>query len=153
MLASWLLHPHGAAVTYSADYPDAHLRHWEDAELLQRAGRWANADQLYGFSAECGLKAVMVANGMPVDSGGAPAERRHKQHIQALWDQFFAFAAGRPTANLLRHLPQRNPFATWSHNNRYANSRHFNGATVAPHRTAARQVRQFYLRHKAAGHV
>lgn len=153
MLVWRRLHGNGAALAYSADYPDAHLRHWADAELLLQAGRWANADQLYGFSAECGLKAVMVANGMPVDSQGAPAERRHKQHIQVLWDQFLAFAAGRSIANLLHHLPQRNPFAKWSQDNRYASSGHFDRATVAPHRTAARQVRQFYLRHKAAGYV
>ena len=109
-----------------------------------QAGRWANADQLYGFSAECALKAVMKANGM---------EHPHKLHVQALWDVFFAFVAGRPTANLLHHLPQRNPFAKWSQNNRYASSYHFDRAAVAPHRAAARQVRQFYLRHKAAGYV
>ena len=44
---------------YDTDFADAHRRHWEDAELLHDHGRWANADQLYGFSAECGLKAVM----------------------------------------------------------------------------------------------
>ena len=140
-------------MAYPADFADAHLRHWSDAELLMQAGRWANADQLYGFSAECALKAVMKANGMLVDPAGSPAARRHKRHIQHLWDVFFAFAAGRPTANLLRHLPQRNPFAKWSQDNRYASSHHFDRAAVAPHRTAARQVRQFYLRHKAAGHV
>ena len=39
-------------------------RHWEDAELLFSEKRLANADHLYGFSAECGLKAVMEALGM-----------------------------------------------------------------------------------------
>lgn len=41
------------------DFVDAHERHWRDAELLWQHQRWANADQLYGLSAECGLKALM----------------------------------------------------------------------------------------------
>ena len=40
------------------DFLDAHLRHWTDAELLYAAQRWANADHLYGISAECGLKGL-----------------------------------------------------------------------------------------------
>ena len=40
---------------YPADYPNAHLQHWQDAERLFEARRFANADQLYGFSAECGF--------------------------------------------------------------------------------------------------
>lgn len=136
-----------------ADFRDAHLRHWQDAELLKQAGRWANADQLYGYSAECGLKAVMVANGMPVDETGSPTERRHKQHIQYLWGTFRSFVFGRPTASLLHHLPEQNPFARWSQNDRYAASRHFTAATVRSHREAAQQVREFYSHFKASGHV
>lgn len=44
-----------------AHFVDAHRRHWDDAELLLGNARWANADQMYGFSAECGLKAVDAA--------------------------------------------------------------------------------------------
>ena len=141
-------------MAHPTDFPDAHVRHWRDAELLLQAERWANADQLYGFSAECGLKAVMVANGMPVDNQtGSPTKRRHKQHIQELWGIFRSFVHGRPTANLLHHLPQSNPFDQWSHHNRYSASHHFDAATVSPHRTAARQVRQFYQRLQVDGHV
>ena len=43
-----------------ADFLDAHQRHWDDAEHLLQAQRWANADHLYGFAAECGLKAVVA---------------------------------------------------------------------------------------------
>lgn len=45
---------------YRSDFFNAHQRHWKDAELLYKEKRWANADHLYGLSAECGLKAVMV---------------------------------------------------------------------------------------------
>ncbi len=56
---------------HPADFLDAHHRHRADAELLFEHDRWANADRLYGFSAECSLKAVMTTLGMPV--GGLAA--------------------------------------------------------------------------------
>ena len=68
-----------------ADFADAHRRHWEDAESLFDCGHWANADHLYGLSAECGLKAVMRALGMQVDDEGAPIDKEHRKHIDELW--------------------------------------------------------------------
>lgn len=136
-----------------ADFSDAHARHWRDAELLLQEERWANADQLYGFSAECGLKAVMVANGMPVDNQTGSPEPHYRKHIQELWGTFRSFVHGRPTASQLHHLPQSNPFEKWSHHYRYSASHHFDAATVSPHRTAARQVHQFYQRLQVDGHV
>lgn len=83
-------------MTYPADFTDAHRRHWEDAELLFARNRWANADQLYGFSSECGLKAVMKALGMPVDpTTGTPVKKVHREHVQDLWPVFTGFARGR----------------------------------------------------------
>lgn len=54
------------------DFRDAAERHWEDAEHLMNNDRLANADHLYGLSAECSLKAVMCALGMPIFSDGSP---------------------------------------------------------------------------------
>ena len=139
-------------MSYSADFSDAHVRHWQDAELLVGAGRWANADQLYGFSAECGLKAVMVALGMEVDGQGVPKQGRHRKHIEKLWSTFLAFVDGRPAGRLLRHLPCSNPFADWSPHNRYAGSHHFDSVgAVDAHREGAQSVRQFCLRFKMDG--
>lgn len=84
-----------------ADFVDAHRRHWDDAELLFDHARWASADQMYGFSAECGLKAVMKALGMPVDDDtGAPKKRRHWKHVQDLWPVFRTFAQGHGGAGI-----------------------------------------------------
>lgn len=58
------------------DFLDAHDRHWNDAEYLFAALRWANADHLYGLSAECGLKRLMIAFGMPVTTSGNPQRRQ-----------------------------------------------------------------------------
>ena len=140
-----LIHP--------ADFSNSHIRHWRDAEFLFGAKRWANADQLYGFSAECGLKAVMVTNGLSIDGKGSPRAKKYKTHINDLWDAFHAFIEGRQTGNLLQHLPRSNPFRVWSHHNRYASGSHFDKNAVGQHRDAARQVHRFYLRLKVNGHV
>lgn len=140
-------------MAHPADFANAHVRHWQDAEFLFLEGRWANADQLYGLSAECGLKAIMVADKLPVDAAGSPRNKKYKEHVDTLWDIFRTFVQGRRTGRLLHHLPQSNPFASWSVRNRYANDVHFNQTAVASHRAAARQVRSFYLRLKVLGHV
>ena len=77
------------------DFIDAHHRHWEDAELLFAHDRWANADQLYGFSADCGLKAAMLAMGMVLNAAGKPADKAHWKHVQDLWPVFRTFSVHR----------------------------------------------------------
>ena len=129
---------------HQADFHDAHLRHWQDAELLFWYSRWANADQLYGLSAECGLKAVMLGLGMKVGHHGAPI-REYKKHLPQLWSKFTRFMGTRNGARYLSLLAG-NPFARWSIENRYAHRRHFNNASVTPFRSAADGVRRM-VRH------
>ena len=133
---------------HRADFFDAHRRHWEDAEVLFDRHRWANADQLYGFSAECGLKAVMKDLGMLVDTIGAPKIRKHRVHVQDLWPIFKAFVVGRNGALLLSLFPSGSPFADWSHHNRYAHRNHFRERCVRSHREAAWKVRTLVQRAK-----
>ena len=123
-----------------ADFTDAHLRHWRDVELLFEHERWANADQLYGFSAECGLKAVMAMLGMPVEESGQPAKPEHRKHVHELWPVFISFVSGRNGGRFLSMLPAGEPFVDWSHHHRYASSRHFGRIRVRPHRHGARGV-------------
>ena len=130
-------------MTYPADFTDAHHRHWQDAELLLANDRWSNADQLYGFSAECGLKTVMQALGMPVDpTTGSPVQSAHRKHVQDLWSEFVAFTQGRKGGRYLRLLPGGKPFADWSHHGRYAHRRNFPKQDVEQHQKAARGVRR-----------
>ena len=125
---------------FPADFTDAHRRHWSDAELLFKHARWANADQLYGFSAECGLKAVMKALGMRVETTGIPTKQKHRKHIQEIWPTFATFVQGRGGARYLRMLSSGTPFADWSHHNRYADRACFPKPDVQPHRKAAFEV-------------
>ena len=129
-----------APMTRPADFTDAHRRHWEDAELLFDAGRWANADHLYGVSAECGLKAIMRDLGMEMDAKGRP-EKQYREHMPKLWSAFKDFAQNRDGGAYLASLPDDEPFDDWSIDDRYANQGHFGSADVAPHRDAACLVR------------
>ncbi len=131
---------------HPADFPDAHRRHWEDAELLLARGRLANADHLYGFSAECGLKAAMQSQGMPVDATGTPTQKGHRKHVHELWQTSKAFLKGRLARQYLQLLPAGTPFADWHHNNRYAHRGHATGANLSPHHQAARAIRNLVQR-------
>ncbi len=125
----------------SDDYADAHDRHWKDAERLFGCAAWANADHLYGLSAECGLKAVFQIAGQPIDAA-------RRKHVDELWPAFVLFAEGR-WADWLALLPTGAPFSDWSIDQRYAHRRNFDKPLVAPHRNAARAVGamlQFALR-------
>ncbi len=121
---------------HSADFTDAHHRHWEDAELLFDGRRWANADQLYGFSAECGLKAVMKCLGMT----GNP-DRQYRKHVHELWPEFKSFAQARNGARYVNLLPDGEPFADWSHDDRYVHRICIGETAVETHRQAASEVR------------
>ena len=126
-------------MTCPADFTDAQRRHWKDAELLFAHDRWANADHLYGLSAECGLKAVMLSLGMPVDSRGAPKSEKH--HLPKLWSVFEDFAARKRDGEVyLALLPNDKPFAAWSMHNRYAHRRYFEQEQVKPYRDAAGEI-------------
>lgn len=128
--------------TNPADFVDAHGRHWEDAEALLGLHRRANADQLYGFSAECGLEAVMEALGMNVDATtGIPSDKAHRTHVQHLWSAFRTFTSSRKGAIYLSMLPNGSPFADWSHHDRYAHRSYCCERDVRSHRAAARQIR------------
>ncbi len=124
------------------DYLDSARRHWEDGQILHDANRLPNADQLFGFAAECGLKAVMRALGMRLDSGGRPREKKHRRHIDGLWDVFRSFCQGRSGARYASALSANNPFLNWSVDQRYYKSSAscFDQVRVNEHRNGAQVV-------------
>ena len=136
---------------HPADFTDAHCRHLEDAELLFGEARWANADHLYGLSAECGLKAIMLGLGMSVDAEGTPCKQEHRQHMPGLVPVFRDFTHQRGGGAYLASLPGGNPFSGWSIHDRYANRNRFDRADVAPHRNAADRVCRMVERAKQDG--
>jgi hypothetical protein len=131
----------------NTDFLDAHERHWEDAILLDsqpapdRDKRLASADQLLGFSAECGLKRIMKYFGMQQDASGRPAIREHRVHINELWDNYSTYLSGRPNATNYC-ITKTNPFVDWDASQRYANRAEFNEIIILRHKTGAESVRQ-----------
>lgn len=136
-----------------ADFHDAHKRHFEDAEFLYRDNRLANADQLYGVSAECGLKALMLKLGMPFDTDkDRPTNNDDRTHINKLWDRFEVYRSGHVSgANLACILPSENPFLIWNISNRYAKTTDITQAMVDNHKTAATQVKKLVKRAQQEG--
>jgi hypothetical protein len=129
------------------DYLDAMERHWEDAELLwnQVPQRFANADQLYGLVAECGLKALMtkLVPGFFDTHRGRPSNRADLVHADGIWSCYRNYSQGGAAARYA--LPANtnpDPFNQWEIDDRYANRMHFTRTRVHEHREAALTVKQ-----------
>ena len=123
-----------------ADFLDAHKRHWDDAERLFVAERWANADHLYGLAAECGLKALMEK----LSHQGALGPKQDYVHIMEdkkpnnAWSQYQSYLSGPLAIKLL--LPETNPFSDWLVSQRYAHQSNFDQARAQAHQAAAKDV-------------
>ena len=126
----------------STDFRDAAERHIEDAELLLAEDRDANADHVFGLSAECSLKTIMLALGMAVTPDGTPTDRGHKVHMPELWAAFQSFSAGRLASRYLEPLDKGNPFADWSIDQRYWARSTISRHALELHKTAAGQCQQ-----------
>jgi hypothetical protein len=125
------------------DFRDAAERHWEDAACLLAESHMANADHLFGLSAECALKAIMLALGMTLRPDGVPADRQHRVHIDQLWNEFVSFAnarSGARYASPLSGVP--NPFVNWNVNQRYNHRADVTPGVAEDHHQAARTVKQ-----------
>lgn len=69
----------------SVKYPEAARRHLRDGHILLEKACRANAGQLFGFSVECSLKALLVACGVPKEPDGSIQKRhRLRQHEPVL---------------------------------------------------------------------
>ena len=133
----------------NADFLDANDRHWQDAETLFVVGRFANADHLYGLSAECGLKRLMMAFGMNIDLYGKPADKNDLVHVDKIWVRYESYRSGRSAANYI--LPASNQFGDWDVSQRYAKQSEFNKAYVESHREGADFVRNLIKKAKTEG--
>ena len=103
------------------NYAQAAMRHFDDAEYLLKQGRTANAGQLLGFHAECGLKALLVALGMAVDKDGSLQKpyREHINRLQPLITSVLHQASGRRAARYLSMMPNLAAFSDWHTDHRY----------------------------------
>lgn len=134
------------------DYLDAMERHWEDAELFwnQRPKRFANADQLYGLAAECGLKALMtrLVNNFFDQIRGRPTNQADAVHADGIWARYQHYSQGGAAARYALP-PNTNPFSQWEIADRYANRAHFRYTRANGHRRAALIVKNLVDRAKS----
>lgn len=130
-------------------YPESAKRHLRDAEYLwdtHDAARLANASQLFGLSAECALKAVLVGLGVPTHPahGGVANTQQYGHFHKGLWQQFAAYAGGQLGGKYLAVVQPTTgaaaPFANWSVDDRYAPDAWLaaRNPEVANHRASAR---------------
>lgn len=122
----------------NADFLDAHQRHWDDAERLFNTQRWANADHLYGVAAECGLKRLMRAFGMPVNAAGSPRDMSDRLHANGIWARYATYLSR--NVGVGYGLPAQNPFGNWEVSDRYAHQSGFNQLRVKAHQQGAQLV-------------
>lgn len=132
-----------------ADFLDAHKRHWDDAETLFQAVRWANADHLYGMSAECGLKALMVKLNQ-----GSLSKQDYVHVMEAkkdsAWSRYQSYLSGHMWATKLS-LPSENPFNDWLAEQRYAHQSNFDQARVQAHQEATKAIRELIRKAEREG--
>jgi hypothetical protein len=114
-------------MTQAVDFFGAAMRHHSDATLLLGEGRDPNAGHLFGFAAECGVKALLVDCGYPTDSDGdlvrpgqsIPDARKHINELAGLLQQIVASLSGRNGARYLAQIPNVASFADWKVSHRY----------------------------------
>lgn len=130
---------------YPADFLDAHFRHLKDAGLLYSNERWANASHLYGFAAECGLKALMAKMApQKWPLGGKPIDADDRCHINEekkanTWDRYQTYLSG-SSAPAYSLPASPNPFGNWDASDRYAKQTHFSDGSITTHKQGAERV-------------
>jgi hypothetical protein len=136
-------------------FEESAVRHWKDAESLKVLGRFGNAGQLLGFSAECGLKALYRCLGIlpPGMNGDVDWDafkladekkwKKYHAHVDKLCQTTGILSASPESARYAAMIQTITSFSTWSIDQRYsADVEHERlGRTDLPKwETAAREV-------------
>ncbi len=128
------------------DFKGAARRHFDDAKFLEGAARVPNAGQLYGFCAECGLKALLVAHGLPTEADGdilrkpKTGFREHMPTLSQRVSGLSVFHDGRQASTYMAMLPSIGVFADWLVDHRYFDRASLPLASVPVWGTAATEV-------------
>ncbi len=111
------------------DFQASAKRHFNDAILLEANNRLANAGQLYGFCAECGIKTLLISlgyssldtEGSPIrnPTPGEPKIRKHINELAAIMIEIDSYASMRSGAKYLALIPSVISFSDWSVDHRY----------------------------------
>lgn len=148
--------PPAAPAVPPVNYVDAAKRHMVDAEALRNGNRHANAGQLYGFVAECGLKALLIVCGITPDANGEiPSKHRLRQHVPVLPDRIVAeghlIPDGTRAGQYLTSLAHLGDFKDWSTDHRYWRDAAIPVHLLSTWKQAAEEILQALDQAKAAG--
>lgn len=131
-------------------YPDAAHRHFKDAALLMTANSKANAGQLFGLAAECGLKAILVACGAPTDADGTVCKlvnasgKGFRDHLPGLHAAATGsgdvLPDGRFTTRYMAMMPGLSAFRGWAVDHRYWRDDAWPATSLPSWNNAAREV-------------
>lgn len=125
------------------NYTNAARRHFDDANSLQQAGRLGNAGQLYGYAAECGVKALMVSCGASVDGAGsvlAPLRLHFPKLRNNVQANLGAWVNGRGAAACFAALPSLGKLNDWNIDYRYWHLNKLPLQSLADWKVAASEV-------------
>jgi hypothetical protein len=107
------------------NFPSSARRHLDDAKLLEANRRLPNAGHLYGYVAECGLKALLIWHGHPTDAEGSPRrDSGYRVHVDQLviaatFESLRLLVSGRSGARYLAMIPTIRAFSDWRVHHRY----------------------------------
>lgn len=105
------------------DFLGSSKRHYQDAELLTSNNRYPNAGHLFGFAAECGLKALLISHGLRTNPATGDIVESHpykyKTHVDVLINNVFTFSSSRNFVKYLSIMPGIMAFSNWKIEHRY----------------------------------
>ncbi|MFI6027887.1 hypothetical protein [Amycolatopsis magusensis] len=142
-----------------AAFGKAARRHFDDAQLLHGAGRFANADHLAGVAAECALKAVLMEFlGGTLNQKGRPSHSARPSggaysHLPGLWSDIAAAAHGRTSAVFSSLISGQNPFDAWNIAERYSDGEHIDPRRAGGHIDSASRILAIYQRAEIDGAI
>lgn len=120
------------------DFSSAAFRHWRDAELLDKENRVENADQLYGFAAECAIKKALIE--LPAFSNNGELNQYYKEHINNLWEKVKLQSLQKRYPALLTILKDTNHFSDWRVEQRYCKDGVASVETMKKHQKMAKRL-------------
>lgn len=110
-------------MTKTVDFSGAGRRHYQDAELLKSNNRIPNAGHLFGFAAECGIKALLVSHGLSTDpTTGDLVETKpykYKTHVNVLINNVQTFSGSPGYSKYVGMMPNLKAFSNWDTSHRY----------------------------------
>ncbi len=127
-----------ATARTTACYGEAAMRHYRDGKLLVDNRRFPNADQLFGFAAECAIKSALMELRQCIQDG--ELRKEYHEHIDSLWKRASLQSLQKRYPKLTTLLRRTSPFNRWSTDLRYAADDAVGELDATSHRDTTKRV-------------